>query len=105
MEYQIIWTNTADKQLSSRIVYIALNFGKKVANERLLDIEKNILLLENNPLLGSIPKDLTLKKMGFRVLILEKNIVLYQVLEETKEVLICLFVDHRQDTINIINGL
>ena len=46
-----------------------------------------------------------LKRQGYRVLILEKNLAFYKVNEEKREVIIYAFVDQRQDYLNIIRGL
>ena len=51
------------------------------------------------------PRYLVLKRQGYKVLILEKNLVFYKINEEKKEVTIYAVVDHRQDYLNIIRGL
>ncbi len=46
-----------------------------------------------------------MKRQGYRVLILEKNLVFYKIDEENKRVMIYAVVDQRQDYLNIIRGL
>ena len=46
-----------------------------------------------------------MKRQGYRVLILEKNLVFYKINEENKRVIIYAVVDQRQDYLNIIRGL
>ena len=52
-----------------------------------------------------LPRYAVLKRQGYRVLILEKNLAFYKVNEEQREVIIYAFVDQRQDYLNIIRGL
>ena len=61
--------------------------------------------LGDEPYLGTEPRYLVLRRQGYRVLILEKDLVFYKVDEESKEVIIYAVVDQRQDYINIIRGL
>lgn len=105
MKYSVIRTDIADAQIRSIILYIAEKFGNDVALEKLADLEKNILALGDNPDIGTEPKYLVLRRQGYRVLILEKDLVFYKVNEYKKEVIIYAVMDQRQDYINIIRGL
>lgn len=53
--------------------------------------------LGDNPFKGVEPRYLVLKRQGYKVLILEKNIVFYKVDEQKKEVIVYAVVDQRQD--------
>ena len=105
MKYHIIRTDTADEGLRKIILYVAANFGNKVALEKLDDIEASINKLANDPYIGIIPRYPLLKRQGYRVLILDKDLVFYKIDEANKEVIIYAVVDQRQDYINIIRGL
>lgn len=105
MKYQIIRTELADSQIRSTILYVAEVFGNQVALEKLKEMEESILVLEENPYIGSLPHYPVLKRQGFRILILKKNLVFYKVNEERKEVIIYAVVDGRQDYLRIIQGL
>ena len=105
MEYNVIRTDVADLQIRNIILYVAENFGNDVALEKLDNLEKSILALGNNPDIGTQPKYPVLKRQGYKVLILEKNMVFYKVNENKKEVIIYAVVDQRQDYLNIIRGL
>ena len=48
---------------------------------------------------------MVLKRQGYKVLILEKDLVFYKVNEERKIVTVYAVVDQRQDYVNIIRGL
>ena len=91
MKYSIIRTDKADEGIRHTVLYLANHFG----NEFALD----------NPYIGTLPRYTVLKRQGYRVLILEKNLAFYKVNEEKKEVVIYAFVDQRQDYLNIIRGL
>ena len=103
--YRIIRTDTADAGLRKIILYVAANFGNAVALEKLKKLEQSILDLGDNPFKGVEPRYLVLKRQGYKVLILEKNIVFYKVDEQKKEVIVYAVVDQRQDYLNIIRGL
>lgn len=105
MKYDVIRTDIADSQIRSIILYIAEKFGSDAALRKLDVMESRILALAENPYLGVEPRYLVLKRQGYRVLILEKDMVFYKVNENRKEVIIYAVTDQRQDYINIIRGL
>lgn len=107
MKYNVIRTDVADSQIKNVILYIAEKFGSDTALEKLDDFEKNILALGDNPDIGMQPRYPVLRRQGYRVLILGKNLVFYKVNESKKEVIIIIYAvaDQRQDYLNIIRGL
>ncbi len=105
MKYTVIRTEIADSQIRQIILRIAENFGKAVALEKLEELEYNLKLLASNPNIGAEPHYLVLKRQGYKVLVLEKNLVFYKINEEEKQIIIYAVVDHRQDYLNIIRGL
>ena len=105
MKYKIIRTETADLCLRKIVLYIAQNFGNDVALQKLDDMEKRIMALESDPYIGTEPKYPVLRRQGYKVLILEKDLAFYKVEEATKTVTIYAVVDQRQDYLNIIRGL
>lgn len=105
MKYKVIRTETADAHIRKIILYVAEKFGSEVALKKLEELEQSILELGNHPSIGLEPRYLVLKRQGYRVLILEKNLVFYKVNEDKKEVIIYAVVDQRQDYLNIIRGL
>ena len=105
MKYQVIRTDTADAMIREIVLYIAENFGNNVAMKKLEELERAILSLGANPYIGTAPKYNILKRQGYMVLILEKDIVFYKINEEKKIVTIYAVVDHRQDYLSIIQGL
>lgn len=105
MKYNIIRTDTADAGIRKIILYVAQNFGNDVALEKLNEIEKSILSLGDDPYIGADPKYLVLKRQGYKVLILDKDLVFYKIDEDNKKVVVYAVVDQRQDYLNIIRGL
>ncbi|AVM68718.1 type II toxin-antitoxin system RelE/ParE family toxin [Lachnospiraceae bacterium oral taxon 500] len=105
MRYRIIRTDVADSQIRSIILYVAEVFGNQVALEKLKELEESILALAENPYLGTRPQYPVLKRQGYKVLILKKNLVFYKVKEEQKEVIIYAVIDGRQEYLRIIQGL
>ena len=105
MKYKVLHTDTADAQIRNIVLYIAENFGNEVALIKLKDLEKSILQLEDNPYIGTEPRYTVLKRQGYKVLILEKDLVFYRVDENKKEVTVYAVVDQRQDYLSIIRGL
>ena len=105
MKYEIVRTDTADALIHKIILNIANNFGPDVALEKLDKLEADIMLLADNPQLGEVPRYPFLKRQGYRVLILEKDLVFYKIDEKNKIITIYAVFDHRQDYISVIRGL
>ena len=105
MKYKVIRTDTADALIRNIVLYIAENFGKETALKRLDDLEKSILKLEDHPSIGTEPRYTVLKRQGYKVLILEKDLVFYKIDENQKVVTVYAVVDQRQDYLGIIRGL
>ena len=68
-------------------------------------LEKCILGLGEDPYIGTEPRYLVLKRQGYKILVLEKDLVFYKIDEENKKVIIYAVVDQRQDYLNIVRGL
>ena len=105
MKYKVIRTETADAQIRKIILYLAENFGNEVALEKLEKLEQSILNLGNQPSIELEPHYPILKRQGYKVLILEKNLVFYKVNKVKKEIVIYVVVDQRKDYLNIVRGL
>lgn len=105
MKYKVYRTDTADAMIRNIVLYIAGNFGKEIALKKLDDLEKSILKLEDNPYIGTEPRYTVLKRQGYKVLILEKDLVFYKIDENRKVVTVYAVVDQRQDYLSIIKGL
>ena len=63
------------KMIRKIILYVAQNFGNTVAMKKLDEIEKRIFELEDDAYKGTDPGYLVLKRQGYKVLILEKDLV------------------------------
>lgn len=105
MKYKAVRTETADAQIRKIILYVAENFGKEVALEKLEELEQNLLDLGLYPQKGVEPRYQVLKRQGYKVLTLKKNLVFYKINEEKNEVTVYAVVDQRKDYLNIIRGL
>ena len=105
MNYEVIRTDTADSLIRKIVLYVAENFGTVVALEKLDNLEEAIMSLGENPYIGTEPKYNILKRQGYMVLILEKDLVFYKIDDEKKQVIVYAVVDQRQDYLSIIRGL
>ena len=105
MKFKVYRTDTADALIRNIVLYVAENFGNDVALNKLDDLEKNILKLEENPYIGTEPRYTVLKRQGYKVLILEKDLIFYKIDENRKVVTVYAVVDQRQDYLSIIRGL
>ena len=81
MNYKVVRTETADARI------------------------RKIILLGKYPQKCVELRYLVLKRQGYKVLVLEKNLVFYKINEEKQEAIIYAVVDHRPDYLNIIRGL
>ena len=105
MKYKVSRTDTADALIRNIVLYIAEKFGNETALEKLNDLEESILALGNNPYIGTEPRYTVLKRQGYKVLILKKDLVFYKIDENKKEVTVYAVFDQRQDYLSIIRGL
>ena len=105
MNYEVIRTDTADSLIRKIVLHFAENFGTDVALEKLDNLEEDIMSLGENPYIGTEPKYNILKRQGYMVLILEKDLVFYKIDDEKKQVIVYAVVDQRQDYLSIIRGL
>ncbi|MBQ2619491.1 MAG: type II toxin-antitoxin system RelE/ParE family toxin [Oscillospiraceae bacterium] len=103
MPYTIKRTAKADEQLRDIVFYRAEVTGSVDAALDLLEtMEKEIALLASFPESGAPPHYATLRARGYRVLIVEKQLVFYKVDPETKTVVVHAVVDGRRDYLNLI---
>lgn len=105
MKYDVIRTDVADAGIRKIILYKAQSFGNDVALQKLDEIERRILEVGIDPYIGTDPRYLVLKRQGFKVLILEKDLAFYKIDEDNKKVVVYAVVDQRQDYLNIVRGL
>lgn len=105
MKYEVIRTDTADSLIRKIVLYVAENFGNDVALEKLDYLEKSIMSLGDNPHIGVEPRYNVLKRQGYLVLILEKDLVFYKVDDNKKQLIVYVVVEQRQDYLSIIRGL
>ncbi|MBP5653238.1 MAG: type II toxin-antitoxin system RelE/ParE family toxin [Lachnospiraceae bacterium] len=105
MKYRVEITETADALIRKIILYIAEQFGSEVALRELDKMSAAIRQLEDNPFIGTVPKYNVLRRQGYLVLVLEKNLVFYKVRNDIKSVTVYAVVDQRQDYLSIIRGL
>ena len=103
--YELIRTDTADSHIHSIVLDVAERFGVEVAMKKLDELEEQNTLLSDNPYMGVEPRYMILRRQGYRVLIVEKNLVFYKVDDEKKILTVYAVVDQRQDYLNIIRGL
>lgn len=82
-----------------------MQFSKETAMQVKENIQNSISNLINHPYMGTTPKIRSLKDDDLRILILEKLIIIYTVVEKTKTIYLISIFDQRQDYVNILNGL
>ena len=104
-KYTVLRTDTADALIHKIILDIAEKFGADVAIDKLDELENQIMLLADNPYMGTEPRYMILRRQGYKVLVTEKNLVFYKIDEIRKVVTVYAVVDQRQDYLNIIRGL
>ena len=104
-KYTVIRTDTADSLIHKIILGIAEKFGVEIALGKLDELERQIMLLADNPYIGTDLRYMILRRQGYKVLITEKNLVFYKIDEKEMVVTVYAVVDQRQDYLNIIRGL
>ncbi len=84
-KYQIRFLSIAEEDFSEIISYIAAD-NHKAAVKLADNIENNLELLSLNPKLGRIPRESEIRKLGYRYLIVQNNLIFYTT--DNKSVLI-----------------
>lgn len=103
MKYDVIRTDTADRQLRDLLLYIAEDSGNAdIALTYLDKIEHAIGLLVEQPYYGVKAKHVSLRRMGFRMIIVENYLIFYKVRERDYTVIVYSIVDSRRDYTNIV---
>ncbi|MFV0363664.1 MAG: type II toxin-antitoxin system RelE/ParE family toxin [Suipraeoptans sp.] len=96
--YRVQTTDIADSQIQQLMIYIAEDSGSnQVALRYMEKIEKTISQLEIFPESGTIPRHLTLRRQGYRVLIVENHLIFYKFNRNEKLVTIYAVVDSRRE--------
>ena len=93
MKYKVLRTDTADAHIRHIILYIAERFGRDTALEKLDELESALLSLGDHPERGTVPRNTVLKRQGYIVLVLPKDLVFYKIDEDRKTVVIYAVVD------------
>lgn len=103
MKYKIVRTDKADEQLRDLIFYIAADSGStEIALDYLHKIETAVLHLQDFPETGVIPRYATLRKQGYRMLIVERHLLFYKIAQEEKKVILYAVVDGRREYKNLL---
>jgi len=83
--YQIRYLRTAETDLIDIFKYIQKD-NPSAAVKQLERFDKSISQLSKSPYLGVVPKDDRLKRMGYRILIIDKYLVFYVVKTNTVQI-------------------
>ncbi|MDU1938236.1 MAG: type II toxin-antitoxin system RelE/ParE family toxin [Veillonella sp.] len=103
--YRIIIMAQADQTLHHIVLHVKQSFSNEIAKSVYQDIKDRILLLADNPYMGTIPRHTVLRNKNYRMLIINKNIILYRVFDDEKEVRIYNIFSQRQDYLQLLQGL
>ena len=74
--YQIKFLKIAEEDFAELISFIASD-NPSVAEDMANKIEKDLLLLADNPMLGRMPRDEDIKSLGYRYIIVQNYIIFY----------------------------
>ncbi len=93
MAYKVIWAPEAVNTFDNIIDYLSKHWSKKEVTRFIDDVEQTVFLLEKNPFLfrGSS------KVNVHEALITKHNLLLYQIVENSKRVELISFWDTRQN--------
>lgn len=83
-KYTVLRTDTADSLIHKNILDIAEKSGAEVALDKLDELENQIMLLADNPYMGTDPRYMILRRQGYKVLVTEKNFVFIRLMRLKK---------------------
>ena len=96
MKYNIIYTDKAKDNLRKISDYIISNTNdKSVASNFILEIEKQVNVLEEFPFSGFYPKNRPLRGLGYRYLVYKEYLIFYIV--KDKDVYISTVINSKLD--------
>lgn len=78
MKYAVRFLSVSEEDLGSVLDHISLN-NPPAARKLLASFENKFELLRDNPLLGKLPLDETLREFGYRYLVVSNYLVFYVV--------------------------
>ncbi|MGD8781615.1 MAG: type II toxin-antitoxin system RelE/ParE family toxin [Ignavibacteria bacterium] len=81
-KYQVRLLKIAEEDFTEIVSFIAAD-NPTAANSIADKIEKNLLLLSQNPLPGRTPRDEEIKNLGYRYIIVQNYIIFYTIEERT----------------------
>lgn len=99
--YVIERTDTFESSLLEIAFMIARNFDMDTMEKSLKSIEEHINRL-SNPYIGS-DKFVALSRLGYKVLVIPHNYVIYTIDEKNKKVILRLIIDDRQELYSVLN--
>jgi len=104
MTYRVKNTDKYDDEVFEIVLHIATASGdRKTALDYLDEIQERTMMLAEFPESGSIPRNATLRKQGYRVLVVAKHhLVFYKVDHKKREVMLYHIVDTRRNYIKLI---
>ena len=98
MRYQVKWAELAVDQLAEAALYIAYNTGSIEEGKKFKDvIIEETDKLDILPDRGIVPRDRSIRKKGFRGLIIGNYIAFYKVYQESQLVVVEVFVPLKSD--------
>lgn len=99
MSYTVYMLDDAERDLRDIHSYIKHHFSAKLANELYIEIKTKILMLEENPLLGTpMPELVELGMLNWRqMVVLKKNKIVYEVDKHRQHIYVYLICTERQD--------
>ena len=80
--YKIKFLRIAEEDFTELISFIASE-NPSAAETIATKIEKSLLLLASNPLLGRIPRDEDIRSLGYRYIIVQNYIIFYTIEKKT----------------------
>lgn len=92
--YEIVWSDQALKELEETIEYLKQNFTNKELRKLAVDIERNLDIISENPLIFSRTERFDIRK----VVIAKFNTLYYKI--ENEKIEIISFFSNRQNPSN-----
>lgn len=106
MKYSIEFTDTAKSDIRDIAFYIAEESkNKEIAKKFINELAGTCLRLEAFPLSGALPKDRTLKALGYRFLIHKEYLIFYSVNASHKKVYINAVFNAKKDYTRVLKKL
>lgn len=102
MSFKVLRTSRFNDELQDIVLYIKNEFTLDEAIDYLNYFEEQVTNLSIFPKIGLIPRNESIAKQGYRVLVSKKNLIFYKINSSNETITLHSIVSAKQDYVDLI---